>query len=137
MDEPLFRMALHLPAQGASETEATIIEWRIAEGDRFSKGQALAQIDSAKSVFDFEAPCDGLAIRLFRLEGETVPLSEPVLEIETWDASMRDWIPPAGGEPPAARREAIIPATRVEPVGDVILRGLGGYLPSARLTTPN
>ena len=61
MDEPLFRMALHLPAQGAAETEATIIEWHIAEGDRFSKGQVLGQIDSAKSVFDFEAPCDGLA----------------------------------------------------------------------------
>ena len=130
MDEPLFRMPLYLPAQGASETEATIIEWHVAEGDRFAKGQALAQIDSAKSVFDFEAPCDGLAIRIFRLEGETVPLSEPLLEIETWDAAMHDWIPPAGGEPPAAKREAILPAAAAGSAGDVILRGVGGYLPS-------
>ncbi len=40
-------MSLYLPAQGASETEATIIEWRVAEGDRFQRGQVLAQIDSA------------------------------------------------------------------------------------------
>ena len=70
MDAAPFRMPLYLPAQGASETDATIIEWLVAEGDHFRKGQALAQIDSAKSVFDFEAPCDGMVIRRFHLEGE-------------------------------------------------------------------
>ena len=105
-----FRMPLYLPAQGASETEATIIEWRVAEGDRFQRGQILAQIDSAKSVFDFEAPCSGQVIHVMRIEGETVPLVEPVLEIETSDAAMREWIPPAAsrdpraGAPPCRRR---------------------------------
>ena len=97
-----FRMPLYLPAQGASETEATIIEWRVAEGDRFQRGQILAQVDSAKSVFDFEAPCSGLVIRVMRQEGETVPLIEPVLEIETSDPAMREWIPPAAGRDDAA-----------------------------------
>ena len=67
MDSTLFKMPLYLPAQGASEIDATIIEWRVAEGDRFTKGQSLVQVDSAKSVFDFEAPCDGLVIRRFHL----------------------------------------------------------------------
>src|SRR5208337_1850263 len=97
-----FRMPLYLPAQGASETEATIIEWRVAEGDRFQRGQILAQIDSAKSVFDFEAPCSGRVIHIMRMEGETAPLLDPVLEIETSDAAMRDWIPPATGRDEAA-----------------------------------
>ena len=74
MDSAPFKMSLYLPAQGAAETEATIIEWYVAEGDRFEKGQVLAQVDSAKSVFDFEAPCSGLVIRLFHLEGDTVDL---------------------------------------------------------------
>ena len=95
MDATLFKMPLYLPAQGASEIEATIIEWRVAEGDRFAKGQSLVQVDSAKSVFDFEAPCDGLVIRRFHLEGETLPMTEPIMEIETDDPAMRDWIPPA------------------------------------------
>ena len=45
MEGEFFRLPLHLPAQGAAETEATIIEWHVAEGDRFEKGQVLAQID--------------------------------------------------------------------------------------------
>ena len=102
MDATLFKMPLYLPAQGASEIEATIIEWHVAEGDRFGKGQALVQVDSAKSVFDFEAPCEGLVIRRFHLEGETVPLTEPIMEIETGDPAMRDWIPPAAAGDSAA-----------------------------------
>ena len=80
MDASVFRMPLYLPAQAASELEATIIEWYVAEGDCFSKGQALAQIDSAKSVFDFESPCDGKIIRRLHLDGETVLMTEPIVE---------------------------------------------------------
>ena len=111
MDEPLFRLPLSA-AQGAAEMEATIIEWCIAEGDHFQKGDVLAQIDSAKSVFDFEAPCDGLAIRLLHREGETVSLSQPLLEIATADPSMREWIPPAAAAGAATVcEEAPPPAT--------------------------
>jgi len=131
-----FRMPLYLPAQGASETEATIIEWRVSEGDRFQRGQILAQVDSAKSVFDFEAPCSGLVIRVLRLEGETVPLIEAVLEIETSDPSMREWIPPAAG-----RDDAAAPAIIAGPgassrgrSGGVVIQGVGGYLPSRVVT---
>ncbi len=129
-----FRMPLYLPAQGASETEATIIEWRVAEGDHFQRGQILAQIDSAKSVFDFEAPCSGRVIRVMRQEGETVPLVELVLEIETRDAAMREWIPPAAGrdEAEAAAADSAI-ANRDRGEG-VIIQGVGGYLPSRVVT---
>ena len=68
----------------------------------FSRGQILAQLDSAKSVFDFEAPCSGMVMRVMRQEGETAPLVEPVLEIETSDPAMREWIPPAAGRDPQA-----------------------------------
>ena len=136
MEETFFRMPLYLPAQGAAETEATIIEWSVAEGDRFQKGDVLAQIDSAKSVFDFEAPCAGQVIRRLRIEGEAVPLTEPVLEIETADAAMRDWIPPTVvREEPAALLKA---ALRSEPVphdaGDVVILGVGCYLPRRVVT---
>jgi len=89
MDATVFRMPLYLPAQGASELEATIIEWYVAEGDSFIKGQALAQIDSAKSVFDFESPCEGKVIRRLHLDGETVAITEPIVEIETADEGMK------------------------------------------------
>lgn len=136
MDRPYFKMPLHLPAQGAAETEATIIEWYLAEGDHFSKGQVLAQVDSAKSVFDFEAPCDGQVIRLFHLEGDTVSLSDPVMEIETSDPEMKDWIPPAVEDPQFAHVEKAAPAVHAcrEPESDTVLLGVGGYLPDRVVT---
>ncbi|MGA2255733.1 MAG: beta-ketoacyl-ACP synthase 3 [Thermoguttaceae bacterium] len=131
-----FRMPLYLPAQGASETEATIIEWRVSEGDRFQRGQILAQVDSAKSVFDFEAPCSGLVIRVMRVEGETVPLVEPVLEIETNDPAMREWIPPAAGRDEVATPSAAagLAASRRARGEGVVIQGVGGYLPSRVVT---
>ena len=134
MDEPRFRLSLYLPAQGASETEATIIEWRVAEGDRFQKGDVLAQIDSAKSVFDFEAPCAGLVIRVLHLDGETVSLTEAVLEIETADPSMRDWIPPASQQESPVQVESTRPVVYDDGAEGVVIRGIGGYLPSRIVT---
>jgi len=131
MDENWFRMNLYLPAQGASEAEATIIEWRVSAGDAFAKGQVLAQIDSVKSVFDFEAPCSGRVVQVLRPDGDSVPYADPVLEIETNDPSMKDWIPPAAA---VAAPIAVLPAAAVGPdrrLGgeQAVILGLGGYLP--------
>ena len=136
MDGTHFRMSLYLPAQGAAETEATIIEWNVSEGDHFQKGQVLAQVDSAKSVFDFEAPCDGMAIRLLHLEGDTVSLSEPVMEIETSDPSMKDWIPPAASSAEPATHHEVAPAANpgVDDAEEIVLLGIGGYLPQRVVT---
>jgi 3-oxoacyl-[acyl-carrier-protein] synthase-3 len=127
MDKTYFKILLYLPAQGAAETEGTIIEWNVSEGGRFRKGDVLAQVDSAKSVFDFEAPCDGLVIRFLHLEGETVSLSEPVMEIETSDPAMKDWIPPAASQPgPIA---ALARFASVAHEDAAVILGVGGYLP--------
>lgn len=136
MDDNAFRLSLYLPAQGAAETEATIIEWCISEGDRFEKGQVLAQIDSAKSVFDFEAPCSGLLIRLLHLEGETVSYDEPVMEIETSDSSMKDWIPPAAtaAEVSFPHAAATCAERREETSQTAVLLGVGSYLPERVVT---
>jgi 3-oxoacyl-[acyl-carrier-protein] synthase-3 len=134
MDTP-FRLPLYLPAQGASEIEATLIEWHVAEGDEFRKGQVLAQADSAKSVFDFVAPCDGRVIRLLHREGETTAYVEPVMEIETTDPAMHDWIPPAPAlERPAAALQAAPAEAAPEKRQTVTILGLGGYLPERVVT---
>ena len=136
MDESFFRMHLFLPAQGAAESEATIIEWYVREGDHFEKGQILTQVDSAKSVFDFEAPCDGLVIRLLHVEGDTLGLTDPILEIETSDPAMKEWIPPAAAfEKLALFPEPALAAAdvNVSAQGTVIL-GIGTYLPKRIVT---
>ena len=115
--------------------EATIIEWYVAEGDSFSKGQA-SQIDSAKSVFDFESPCEGKVIRRMHLDGETVALSEPIVEIETADEGMKNWIPPAvAGERPEIVAERVPISNHASVAGhEVVILGVGGYLPERVVT---
>jgi 3-oxoacyl-[acyl-carrier-protein] synthase-3 len=134
-----FRLLLYLPAGGASETEATILQWYKAEGDSFSQGESLAQIDSAKSVFEYEAPCEGKIVRILHRGGETVPMTEAILEIETSDPKMKDWIPPAAA---ASQANATVPSYAPSPAfsGDsaksdaVSILGLGGYLPERVVT---
>jgi 3-oxoacyl-(acyl-carrier-protein) synthase III len=134
MTAEFFRLPLCLPAQGASETEATIIEWFVEEGDRFEKGRVLAQAESAKSVFEFEAPCAGLVIRVRHLEGETVPLTEPVLDIETSDPAMRDFSPPAPPVPDVIPHPALARGGNGHAAEGAVLLGVGVYLPDRVVT---
>lgn len=136
MEATLFKMPLYLPAQGASEIEVTIVEWRVSEGDSFHKGQVLAQIDSAKSVFDFEAPCNGQVVQRYRQASETLLLTEPILEIETDDPTMHDWIPPAVtvGQSPAPTELASSVSAVKKGAKTVAFLGFGGYLPERVVT---
>lgn len=135
MSQETFQLPLCLPAQAASETEATIIQWFVAPGDCFEKGQILAQAESAKSVFDFHSPCAGTVLQIRCDQGATVALDEPVILIETSDAAMKDWLPAASTvaepvhqpRPTAARRS-------VEEANAVVIRGIGAYLPSRVVT---
>ncbi|HEY4760809.1 MAG TPA: beta-ketoacyl-ACP synthase 3 [Thermoguttaceae bacterium] len=136
MEDNTFRLPLYLPAQGASELEATIIEWYVAEGDCLRKGQALAQIDSAKSVFDFESPCDGKVIRRLHLDGETVQITEPIVEIETDDQAMKSWIPPAVVHQRLEShvQSASVPQRCADSQRGVVILGVGAYLPERVVT---
>lgn len=134
MPADAFHILLPLPAQGAAETEATIVEWQVAPGDTFRRGQVLAQVDSAKSVFDFEAPCDGVVVRILHGAAEIVSYEVPVVEIETSDPSMRNWIPPA---PMAADHGGIGPLEDAAPTPVPLagapvcsIIGLGACLPA-------
>ena len=86
-----YRAELRLPAQGATETEAVLIQWYVGTGDAFTVGDRLAQAESGKSVFDFEAPCTGRVVRLHFAANDVVPLDKPVLTIETDDPAVRPW----------------------------------------------
>ena len=77
MSSKRFKIAVYLPSQAAADTEATITKWNVAEGESFNKGKVLAEIESAKTSFDFEAPCNGTIVKLRVLEGETVSFDAP------------------------------------------------------------
>ena len=47
-------------SMGASVNELTVIDLHVAPGAAIKKGQRLAELESDKSVFEFEAPCEGV-----------------------------------------------------------------------------
>ncbi len=132
MSKELFRTLLYLPSQAAAETEATIIKWYVNPGNSFVKGQALAEVESAKSTFDFEAPCDGMVVTLLFQENCSVPFDSPLIEIDTSDETMKNAIPSVSSKESAPAQMDIGAIEKQKPspqIRTVSLLGIGTYLP--------
>lgn len=104
-----FLIDVTLPAMGATVNELTVIALRAAPGDAIRKGQKLAELESDKSVFDFESPCDGTLREVLVAAGDVRPSGAPFLRIETADESLRHLAgagpaatPALAGTPPPA-----------------------------------
>jgi 3-oxoacyl-(acyl-carrier-protein) synthase III len=132
-----FRISLFLPSQAAAETEATITRWNVREGARFTKGQVLAEIESAKATFDFEAPCDGTVVKLLFAEGATASFEMAVMEIETADESMKSGIPSAQASTQGSVQTTPVHVASENVQGDnkiISILGIGGYVPDRVVT---
>lgn len=64
-----------------AETEADLVEWLVSDGQSVSKGQALCQLETSKTVNEFESPADG-RITLQADEGDVVELGAVIAVIE-------------------------------------------------------
>ncbi len=84
-----FLIEVPMPSMGATVTELTIITLKIAPGDRVTKAQRIADLESDKSVFEFESPCDGTVRAILAKPGEVKSAGAPFLHIETSDESLR------------------------------------------------
>ncbi|MDR2578755.1 MAG: beta-ketoacyl-ACP synthase 3 [Chitinispirillales bacterium] len=139
MSVNVFKIDIFIPAQAAAETEAIITKWHVAVGDEFKKGQVIAEVESAKSAFDFEAPCDGRIEKLNYPDGASVPFENPVAEITTADESMRSWERSAAPAPAVESVEIpkmTIVADKLEPsVRTISLLGFGICLPDRVVKT--
>jgi 2-oxoisovalerate dehydrogenase E2 component (dihydrolipoyl transacylase) len=71
-----------LPDAGEGLTEADIVSWRVAVGDRVEVNQPLVEIETAKSLVELPCPFDGVVTQLLALEGETVEVGLPIVEID-------------------------------------------------------
>jgi 3-oxoacyl-(acyl-carrier-protein) synthase III len=78
-----------VPSMGATVNELTVIDLLVSPGARITKGQKLAELESDKSVFDFESPCDGTIVAVQGRAGDIVPSGAPFLRIETTDGSLK------------------------------------------------
>ncbi len=74
---------------GATVSELTVIDIVVTPPAAVTKGQKLAELESDKSVFEFESPCDGTVREILGRAGDILPSGAPFLRIETSDQSLR------------------------------------------------
>ncbi|MGA2018518.1 MAG: E3 binding domain-containing protein [Opitutaceae bacterium] len=80
---------------------------------RVARGQKIGELESDKSVFEFEAPCDGTVRSILIQPGEVRPSGAVFLQIETSDASLQHLASKSGLLAPAASAPSAPPASLV------------------------
>ena len=101
-----FLIEITLPAMGATVNELTVISLKAQPGESVRKGQKLAELESDKSVFDFESPADGVLRAILVAPGDVRPSGSPFLRLETEDESLRHLAAGAAAVPAAAAAPA-------------------------------
>ena len=89
MSSEEFIATVPMPFTGESIVDGVLVSWLVAPGERVNKGQNIAEIETEKSVWEFEAPCDGEIVALLAEPGDIVEVTAPLLEIKTADDDVR------------------------------------------------
>ena len=72
-----------LPDVGEGLTEAEIVQWLVAPGDRIALDQVFVEIETAKSLVELPSAFEGVVTELLVEEGRTVDVGTPLLVIQT------------------------------------------------------
>lgn len=71
-----------MPTLSSSMESGIVAKWRVAVGDAVAEGQVIAEIETDKSVLEYESPDSGYVVRLMAQErAEAVPVGQPILEL--------------------------------------------------------
>ena len=105
-----FLIDVPVPSMGATVNELTVIDLKVEPGSRIAKGEKIAELESDKSVFEFEAPCDGVVTEIKGRAGDILPSGAPFLRIETGDTSLRH----LEAKPEAASRKSEVRGQKAE-----------------------
>jgi pyruvate/2-oxoglutarate dehydrogenase complex dihydrolipoamide acyltransferase (E2) component len=108
-----FLIDVPIPSMGATVNELTVVTLKIQPGARVAKGQKLGELESDKSIFEFESPCDGTVRAIHVHPGEARPSGATFLQIETSDASLAHLKSKSGLLDPAGAHAATPAASAV------------------------
>lgn len=70
-----------LPDLGEGLTEAGLVQWLVSVGDSIATDQAIAEVETAKSVVELPSPFAGVVTALHGTPGDTIDVGAPVLEV--------------------------------------------------------
>lgn len=63
-----------MPTLGADMTEGTLVQWNIRIGDRVTKGDIIAEVDTEKAAIEVECHATGIIEQLLAKPGDKVPV---------------------------------------------------------------
>ena len=72
-----------LPDLAEGLTEAEILQWMVAVGDKVELNQPFVEVETAKSAVEIPSPYAGVVTEILRDAGETVDVGSPIITIDT------------------------------------------------------
>ena len=114
-DAPLADDVISIEVNGSSPADqsATILDWKVAVGDRVEQGQELAEVDSDKAVFELTSPIEGVVEKILVETDQEVSVGTPVLHVRPARPIEVRKVEPAARRPRLARRRIDPPQTAV------------------------
>ena len=110
-----------MPALSPTMEEGTLGKWLVAEGDKVSSGDILAEIETDKATMEFEAVDEGIIGKLLIAEGTAaVAVNSAIAILLEEGESLSDAVPAAPSPAPTAAAAAL-PATAQAPKQDNIV----------------
>ncbi|MFJ2504064.1 dihydrolipoamide acetyltransferase family protein [Microbacterium sp. NPDC087592] len=73
----------NLPDVGEGLTEAEIVAWKVAPGDKVAINDVICEIETAKSLVELPSPHAGVVGELLVAEGATVEVGAPIITFMT------------------------------------------------------
>jgi pyruvate dehydrogenase E2 component (dihydrolipoamide acetyltransferase) len=89
---------VRLPPIATDTTEGTLVRWLVAVGERVEAGQILAEVDTAKVLFEVEAPEAGTVLGLVADEGQEIEVGHTLAWLGEPGEAIPDDADRAGGE---------------------------------------
>ena len=132
-----FLIDVPMPSMGATVGELTVIDLKVAPGAAIAKGEKLAELESDKSVFEFESPCAGTVRAVRCRAGDIVPAGAAFLQIETADASLKHLRAQETGDRSQESGAGILAAATDEPRAETTVAAVSRIELPGAATSPN
>ena len=115
------RFTFKLPDIGEGISEAEIVAWHVAVGDRVEEDQSLADMMTDKATVEMESPVAGVVVEIAGQVGDQVSIGAPLVVIETEGEVAAPATEPdtLEAENPGVEEATPLPAREEPGVGDV------------------
>lgn len=102
-----------MPTLGSDMTQGTLVEWKKKAGDRVTKGEIIAEVDTEKSAIEIESFYTGVIHQLITRPGETVPVGTVMAIIQeegkpVGPGEARTEAKPVKELPPSTVKESVV-----------------------------